>query len=72
MGTVYMQPVFQAPLDLKSIPDQEFWDQIKKLDEVSEQFTDTPNGFSVSMNVNKQNINIPFVRFRKSISSVKS
>lgn len=72
MGNVFMQPVFQAPLQLKSVPDQDFWDQIQKLDELSELFDHTPNGFSITINSGEQKTSIPFIRFRKNISSVKS
>lgn len=51
----------------QKMTDEEFWEQLKDLDELQEEIPDF-SGFSIraKMSTGKE-VNVPFVRFRKAI-----
>ncbi len=60
-----MHKVFQMPLELRQLPDEEFWQKINQIDELSEQFDQTANGFAISISTGEKELDIPFIRFKR-------
>lgn len=67
-----MYKVFQLPLELRQLTDDEFWQRVNQLDELSEQFEDTSGGFAVSISTGEKDLDIPYIRFKKTFPNRSS
>lgn len=67
-----MHKVFQMPLELRQLTDEEFWQKVNQIDELCEEFEHTSWGFSLAINSSETEMDIPFIRFKKTFPSKTS
>ncbi len=67
-----MYKVFQLPLELRQLSDDEFWQKVNQVDELSEEFEGTSSGFAISIASGDKDLDIPFIRFKKTFPSKES
>ncbi|MEP7166899.1 MAG: hypothetical protein ABI758_02895 [Candidatus Woesebacteria bacterium] len=67
-----MQTFFQLPLELIQLTDDEFWDRIDQLDSLAEHNELNEGGFAITLNSGDKQVNIPFIRFKKTVPSKAS
>lgn len=67
-----MQTLFQLPTELVALSDDEFWQRVEQIDELSAQLETNTGAFAITMSTGDKQTTIPFIRFKPTFPSSKS